>query len=76
LFVGPFALPGWPAIATTVVATSEDRLFPVAFQQRVARERLGLEPVVLPGGHLAALSQPDAVAAVLLAAAADLRPGG
>ncbi|MDX6702025.1 MAG: hypothetical protein QOF26_2251, partial [Baekduia sp.] len=44
-----------------------DRFFPLTFQQRVAAERLGLEPLVLPGGHLNALSQPDAVAGALLA---------
>jgi hypothetical protein len=58
-----------------VLATSEDRLFPVAFQRQVAHDRLGLDPVVLPGGHLAALSQPDAVTAALLASA-GLTPAG
>ncbi|SEQ62734.1 alpha/beta fold hydrolase [Microlunatus flavus] len=66
LFEAPPPFPAWPDVPTTVVSTSGDRLFPLAFQQRVARERLGLDPVVLPGGHLAALSQPDAVADVLL----------
>ena len=59
-----------------MVSTTGDRLFPLAFQQRVARERLGLDPVVLPGGHLVALSQPEAVATVLLQVAAALRPAG
>jgi pimeloyl-ACP methyl ester carboxylesterase len=68
LFEAPFPLPRWPVVPTTVVSTRDDRLFPLALQQRVARERLGVEPVVLPGGHLAALSQPDAVAEVLLRA--------
>ena len=40
--------------------------FPFAFQQRVARERLGLEAEPVPGGHLAALSQPDALVERLL----------
>lgn len=34
---------------------------------RLARERLGVEPEVIPGGHLAALSQPGVVARALLA---------
>ena len=34
----------------------------VDFQQRVARERLGLDADVLPGGHLIALSHPDELA--------------
>ncbi|PRC50502.1 alpha/beta hydrolase, partial [Mycobacterium sp. ITM-2017-0098] len=45
---------------------SEDRLFPLEFQRRVVRERLGLEVEVIPGGHLAALSHPDELAAALL----------
>lgn len=61
LFVDPFPLAGWPEVATTVVSSRGDRLFPVAFQQGVARARLGIEPVVLPGGHLVALSHPEAV---------------
>lgn len=72
LFEAPLALPRWPDVPTTVVSTRDDRLFPLAFQQRVARERLGLDPVVLPGGHLAMLSQPDAVADVLLRVADGL----
>ena len=56
----------WPAIPIRVVAGADDRFFPAAFQRRVAGERLGLEPDVLPGGHLIALSQPGALAAYLL----------
>lgn len=68
LFVDAFPLERWPDVPTTVVSTAGDRLFPLAFQQRVARDRLGLEPLVLPGGHLAALSQPVAVADAILRA--------
>lgn len=56
----------WPSIPIRVVAGADDRFFPIEFQQRLAQERLGLEADVLPGGHLLALSQPDAVAAYLL----------
>jgi pimeloyl-ACP methyl ester carboxylesterase len=52
-----------------VVAGADDRLFPAEFQQRLARERLGIEADVLPGGHLIALSQPETLARYLLAAA-------
>lgn len=55
----------WPDVPTRVVSGADDRFFPVAFQQRVARERLGVEPRVVPGGHLLALSQPQALADVL-----------
>ena len=61
----PFTL--WPASETTVLAGREDRFFPFAFQKRLARERLGTEARPVPGGHLAAVSQPDAVTRALLA---------
>jgi pimeloyl-ACP methyl ester carboxylesterase len=57
----------WPPVSIRVVAGADDRFFPVGFQQRVARERLGLEADVLPGGHLIALSQPETLARYLLA---------
>ena len=52
----------WPPVPLHVVAGRDDRFFPVDFQQRVARERLGLDADVLPGGHLIALSHPDELA--------------
>lgn len=67
LFETPCPLSGWPDVPTTVLAGREDRLFPIDFQVRVARERLGLEAEPLPGGHLLALSQPATLAARLLA---------
>ena len=66
-FADPWPLEAWPDVPTRVIATAEDRFFPLAFQQRVARERLGVEPVVVPGGHLAALSRPVELADALLA---------
>jgi pimeloyl-ACP methyl ester carboxylesterase len=56
----------WPAVPIRVVAGADDRLFPADFQQALARERLGVEADVLPGGHLIALSQPAALADYLL----------
>jgi pimeloyl-ACP methyl ester carboxylesterase len=57
----------WPAVPVKVVAGADDRFFPVEFQRRVARERLGVAADVLPGGHLITLAQPQAVADYLLA---------
>jgi pimeloyl-ACP methyl ester carboxylesterase len=51
---------------TTVLAGRDDRFFPLGFQRRVARERLGQDVVEVPGGHLAALSHPEAIAEALL----------
>lgn len=62
---GPFAdgwsLASWPEIPVSVVVGRADRFFPAGFQIRLARERLGVEPVVIPGGHLPALADPDAL---------------
>jgi len=57
-FGQPCGIARWPDVATRVLAGAEDRFFPVEFQRRVARDRLGTEAEVIPGGHLAALSHP------------------
>ena len=57
-FTEPWPLPAWPAVPTRVLAGEADRFFPLEFQRRVARERLGLPVEALPGGHLLALSHP------------------
>lgn len=44
-----------------------DRFFPVEFQQRIARDRLGVELDVISGGHVVALANPEALANQLLA---------
>jgi pimeloyl-ACP methyl ester carboxylesterase len=61
-FEEPWPLPAWPDVPTRVLTGRDDRLFPAEFQQRIARERLGLEPDLIPGGHLAALSRPAELA--------------
>jgi pimeloyl-ACP methyl ester carboxylesterase len=65
-FDEPCPFDAWPDVPTTVLAGRDDRFFPVEFQRRVARERLGLDIVELPGGHLNALSEPEAVAGAML----------
>ena len=64
-FADPWPLDAWPDVQTQVVAGADDRFFPEEFQRRVAKERLGLDVDVLPGGHLIALSQPEALAEYL-----------
>jgi pimeloyl-ACP methyl ester carboxylesterase len=66
LFGIGFPLTRWPDVPTTVLAGRDDRFFPYEFQRRVARDRLGLEVEPLPGGHLLALSQPEALVARLV----------
>ena len=61
VFGDPWPLPAWPDVPTRVLCGLDDRLFPIGFQRRVVRERLGLVPDEVPGGHLVALSRPDEV---------------
>jgi pimeloyl-ACP methyl ester carboxylesterase len=58
----------WPPVPIHVVAGADDRFFPVEFQRRQARDRLGIDADVLPGGHLIALSQPSRLTDYLLSA--------
>jgi pimeloyl-ACP methyl ester carboxylesterase len=69
VFENPCAFEAWPDVPVHVLAGADDRLFPADFQRRVARERLGVEADVRPGGHLIALSNAPAVAEYLLALA-------
>ena len=55
----PWPLDAWPDVPTRVLVGRDDRLFPAAFQRRVARERLGIEADEIRGGHLLALSEPE-----------------
>jgi pimeloyl-ACP methyl ester carboxylesterase len=57
----------WPAIPIHVIAGRDDRFFPLELQQRIARDRLGVGPTVVPGGHLAALSHPSQLTEVIAA---------
>ncbi len=56
----------WPKVPIRVLAGEDDRFFPVGFQRTLARDRLGVEADVLPGGHLLPLSQPRLLAHYLL----------
>jgi pimeloyl-ACP methyl ester carboxylesterase len=64
-FEDPWPLAAWPDVPTRVLTGRDDRLFPAEFQRRIALERLGLEPDLVPGGHLAALSRPVELADAL-----------
>lgn len=54
-----------PSVPTRAILCREDRFFPAPFMRRQIHTRLGIEPVEIPGGHYAALSNPEAVAAAL-----------
>ncbi len=58
----PWPLKSWPDVPTRVLVSRDDRLFPAAFQRRIARERIGTEADEIDGGHLVALSHPRELA--------------
>ncbi|TDC87375.1 alpha/beta fold hydrolase [Actinomadura sp. 7K507] len=64
-FAEPWPLDAWPGTPTVFLQGRDDRFFPLEFQRRVVRERLGIPVDDMPGGHLVALSQPEELAARL-----------
>ena len=69
----PLPLAAWPDVPTRVLLCRDDRLFPAAFIRRVARERLGIIPDEIDGGHTPALSRPKQLADRLVAYAVAAR---
>ena len=58
-FEKPWPLVAWPDVPTRFLLCRDDRFFPADFQRRVVRERLGITPDEMGGGHLPALAHPD-----------------
>jgi pimeloyl-ACP methyl ester carboxylesterase len=58
----PWPLSAWPDVPTRVLAGRHDRMFPLEFQRRIARERLGVEADEIDGGHMVAMSNPGGLA--------------
>jgi pimeloyl-ACP methyl ester carboxylesterase len=65
-FQDPWPLQRWPDVPTRCVIGSHDRLFPLEFQRRVIRERLGITPDEIDSGHLPALSRPQELTRLLV----------
>jgi pimeloyl-ACP methyl ester carboxylesterase len=63
----PWPLPAWPDVPTKFLLCRDDRFFPAEFQRRVVRERLGLTPDEMDGGHLPALAHPHELVRRLVA---------
>jgi pimeloyl-ACP methyl ester carboxylesterase len=55
----------WPAVPSSYVACRDDHATNPAWQLLAARERLGVEPVILDGGHSPMLSRAAELAEVL-----------
>ena len=68
------SLKPWPAavlpqVPTRFVLFRDDRFFPEEFMRGVVADRLGIEPEITPGGHMAMLSHPVELADQLVTAA-------
>jgi len=71
-FEAPWPLDAWPDVPTRFLLCRDDRFFPAEFQRRVVRERLGIDPDEMDGGHLPALSRPHELAQRLLGYLAEV----
>lgn len=66
-------LTGYPEnVPARAIGGSRDRLFPIEFQRELTRQRLGIEIDLIETGHVPALAAPVALAAQLLAYAAEI----
>ncbi len=61
----PWPLDAWPHVPTRAVICREDRFFRGGFLRSVVRERLGIVPDEMDGGHLPALAHPVELVACL-----------
>ena len=61
----PFPLERHPAVPTAVVYAAEDEAFEPELIRFMARERLGVEPVELPGGHFPMIEVPGRLTSIL-----------
>lgn len=56
----------WPAARIHSIVCRDDRVIAAEWLRRTSRERLGVEPLELPGGHSPMLSRPDDLVGMLL----------
>jgi hypothetical protein len=73
-FERPWPLKAWPNAPTRFIMCRDDRFFPAEFMRRVVRERLGIKPDEMDGGHLPALARPKELAERLEAYRAEVEP--
>jgi pimeloyl-ACP methyl ester carboxylesterase len=66
-----FPMPTLPAVNSTYVVCSEDRIVNPEWSKRIAREWLDADVIELPGSHSPFLSRPTQLADVLSGLAAD-----
>lgn len=62
-------LESWPEVACTSIVCRDDRAINPAWVRAAAKERLGVEPIELEGGHSPFLTRPGDLARIIDAAA-------
>ncbi len=67
----PSPLRRWPDAPSSYIVMADDRAINASWCRRMARERLGVEPIELPGGHSPFLSRPAHLARLLDSVASD-----
>jgi pimeloyl-ACP methyl ester carboxylesterase len=58
----PRPLDEWPSVRTRFLLCRDDRIFPAQWLRRVVKDRLGITPDEIDGGHCIALSRPKELA--------------
>ncbi|MGH3058923.1 MAG: alpha/beta fold hydrolase [Gaiellaceae bacterium] len=58
----PWPLDAWPDVPTRFLLCRHDRMFPAEWTRRIVRERLGIVPDEMDGGHYISLSRPRELA--------------
>ncbi|HVT76115.1 MAG TPA: alpha/beta fold hydrolase [Acidimicrobiales bacterium] len=56
----------WPQTRFASIVSAHDRIVNPDWSQRIARERLGCEPIMMESGHSPMLSHPETLADILL----------
>ncbi|MGH3060083.1 MAG: alpha/beta hydrolase [Gaiellaceae bacterium] len=69
----PWPLEAWPDVPTRFLLCRDDRMFPAEWMRGIVRERLGLVPDEMDGGHYISLSRPRELADRLEGYRAELR---
>jgi pimeloyl-ACP methyl ester carboxylesterase len=55
-------LDAWPDVPTRFLLCRDDRFFPAEWIRKVVKDRLGITPDEIDGGHCVALSRPRELA--------------
>lgn len=66
LWEEPYPLGEWPDAEWKVIACRDDRVVRLEWSRYMARTRIGIDPIEIPGGHSPFAAQPRELADVLL----------